>query len=414
MKKLFFCLATCGLIFANCSRDEITDVNSSDPDVIKFTSTMTRATVVDLNGLKGATNGFVVYATNGASPSGWYTGVDGTNNYKFTSGAWGWANSATAPRWPIVTTGYPMSFYAYFASKDTGLDKQAFAYDALSFGYEIQPVADQIDLLAAKNVNVATKPGDGYLPLTFNHILTKVNFGIVPGYKATVHVQQLGVESIKESGTYGFTSDSWTATSGSASYDYFNKTGADIKAITGADATESASEDLYTDQTDKHLMLMTQSSTTATWIYDQGADLPPSDAYISAIYRIETPNDDNAIGYADAQKHPGIKASNGWAGVTAPVTYNGGLFVKVGFPFGATPTSLTWEKGKGYKYNIYLGTANSSNGYLADEYYYDENGEQTDLLITPAKEQGEPMTDGIINFKVSVSNWDNEADTVVK
>ena len=111
MKKLSICLAAAALVLASCAKDEVMQVNSQSPDVIGFSSGTSRAAINDLAALQGASAGFKVYGqTNSATV--WYTNVDGTNNYAYSSPTWGWAG--TAALWPTVASDYPMDFYAMY------------------------------------------------------------------------------------------------------------------------------------------------------------------------------------------------------------------------------------------------------------------------------------------------------------
>ena len=89
------------------------------------------------------------------------------------------------------------------------------------------------------------------------------------------------------------------------------------------------------------------------------------------------------------------------------------FYVRVGFPL-----EVNWVPGKGYTYNICLGTADSTNGYYVDDSYYDEDGFYTGVPIIGADgnpvEKGDPVMDGTINFLVKVTEWDDQAATAVQ
>lgn len=112
-------------------------------------------------------------------------------------------------------------------------------------------VADQKDLLVAKNVDITEAKNDSKVPMTFSHALTAVQFGIgstmAPGTITKVELQ-----GIKNSGTYNFTNNTWTA-SGSAKYTIDNLN-VDIASNKGSGGTK-----LFTGSKNDLLLLMPQT-----------------------------------------------------------------------------------------------------------------------------------------------------------
>lgn len=400
MKKFTWFMVILTMVATSCAKDEASSNVESDSDLIGFYTSTTRSSVVDLPALGASASGFVVYAASGIAPAAWFTGIDGTNNYKKTGANWGWAG--TAPSWPTATTGYPMNFYAYFASSYTGLTLTAPTPSAMTGTYVIQPEVTQVDFLATKS-SALSKPASGMLPLTFQHILSKINFGVIPGYGATVFVQSVGVNNVGNQRSYDFLAGNWTAAQPAAftaKYSYKN-TATPATALTGVDATEVAVQSVV--PTYSNLMLMPQTATTWTPVTGVAA----ANAYMGVIYRLTTASDPNAVGYTVANSHPNYNALT----PAEKTALNGKpLFVKVGYPF--APSTMTWDKGKGYTYNICLGTANASNGYIADNFYYDENGLPTTLTII-GKDKGDPISNGKINFIVNVGDWDETTPPAV-
>ncbi len=416
MKKILMTLAAVGLVLTGCTKNEVEDYGIPDPDVIGFSPFTSRAVIANLATLTGDAGGFRVYGKLANVNNAWHTNVDGLNNYAFNLN-WGWKN--TPAEWPTIESAYPMEFYAMYPDEEP---ITATPGSSLTGEIEIAPTAaTQIDLLGAK-ATADSKPASGQLSMTFNHILSKINIGIVAGHDMTVEIQSVDVRNVHGKNTYNYMTESWgTTTNTLASYNYFRNTTAPF-VTTGSQNEDTAvpfyvDNPLIADKADSaHLMLMPQSVTgtnaPAAWNKTAGATLS-SQAYLEVIYRITNASGDY-IGYTEGAKYltDYDNATNPtWGDYfglgTADGYYNGHLYVKVGFPI-----TLDWSPRKGYTYNIYLGTADSTNGYYTDPTYYDENGSDTGIpVIGPDKETpvvpGDPVTSGIINFLIVVANWDN-------
>ncbi len=416
MKRLFIALATVSLILTGCSKNETEDYNIPNPDVITFSSSTSRAVIADLSTLTNATNGFRVYGKTNDVNNAWYTNVDGSNNYKYST-SWGWAG--TPATWPTSAASYPMNFYAMYP------DVAPAETPATVLTREITiagSASTQEDLLAAK-ATANAKPASGQLSMVFNHILSKVNFGVIAGNGMTPEVQSVEVRNVHSKNTYDYISQAWDVTTTDiASYDYFRNTALPF-TTTGSD--EDTPVPFYTDNTtptaaSAHLMLMPQSSaTSAPEPWDKTQSDLDTDAYIKVIYRI-TDASGNYIGYdkgsdylTDYTNYPNDitwEPYTGGLGTNGTTEYNGHLYICVGFPL-----TINWTPGKGYTYNICLGTASSTNGYYVDDTYYDENGVDTGIPINGPDDKpvkpGDPVTGGTINFLISVANWDDTTPT---
>lgn len=286
MKKIILSLATIGLVLASCSKDEVTGVNVQGPDVIKFNSTTSRAAISNIETIKP---GFRVYGTSGSAPAAWYTGIDGTVLYRYSGGAWGWASGA--PQWPTETTGYPMTFYAMYPADDTNLT--ATAPSTLTREITIAATrAAQTDMLGAK-ASTTSKPSDGALSMTFNHILSKVDFGVIAGLNTTPVVLSMGTNNVYDKATYDYVGETWLAApaiSGNATYAYYD--GA-IKIFTiGTDTAEETAQPFYIGTNSEYLMLMPQ--THAAW--QKNTATLATGSYAGMIYRLGTITDANSIG----------------------------------------------------------------------------------------------------------------------
>jgi hypothetical protein len=415
--KLLFIESLVGMLPTSCAVDKITEEVVSHPDYIGFSSTTTRASGVDLSTMQNDVSGFRVYATGGSYPLDWYSDVDhnridGTNNYRYSFNQWVFDNPV---KWSSAASNYPMSFYAYYPLLPAGLSVTGNFVSGveLTGDYTVQGVGSQVDLLAAK-ATAASKPASGKLTLTFNHILSKINFGIIAGTGTAPVIQSLQVVNVGDKRTYDFAGANWVSTpqavTGNASYYYFGAPGgAVIATFTPPVRDESTANPISTGIHNKHLMLMPQTS--ASWKPQSGtAPVATSGGYISMTYRMSTGNGTNGIGnprevgFADAKQHPDYATSGG--GITGP------LYVKAGFPLPATAGNFTWEKGRSYLYNIVLGAHGSCNGYILDENYYDEKGERTNLKLVEVgnenKKIGDKLQDGVIHVILDVDNWDNQ------
>lgn len=390
------------IVATSCAKDEVSSDAKHNPDQIGFYTNTTRSSVVNLPVLEASTAGFVVYATSGNSPTAWFPSIDGTNNYKKTAAVWGWAG--TAPSWPSSTTGYPMNFSAYFASSYTGFTLTSASAPLLLGTYTIQPEASQVDFLAAKSVSIS-KPASGMLPLTFQHILSKINFGVIPGNGATVYVQSIGVNNVGNQRSYDFRAGDWASSQPSTftSKYFYKSTTTPATALVGTDPTEAAIQNVVPSN-GGNLMLMPQTATTWT----PATGVAAANAYMSVIYRLTTAADPNAVGYTVANNHPDYASLSNAIQIALN---NKPLFVKVGYPF--AQTSMTWAKGKGYTYNICLGTVNASNGFILENVYYDELGNPTTLTII-GKDKGDPISNGKINFIVNVGDWEDQTPGVIQ
>lgn len=401
------------VFFTSCSMSEFDYENNKNHNIISFTATTTRAAISILASLEGAKNGFTVFAVSPLSDTEWHSNVDGTNNNKHTAGVWGWAN--TNAHWPTTNSGYPMSFYAYYPPFELGSYKYIIeAASNLLIGAVDVPTlqSDQEDIIVAEQIGVLSKPFDGKLPLSFKHILSKVNMGIIAGDSVTAYVQKAWIENVRTTRNFDLTSGTWAAGDASGNLDY-NYYFADIFPLINHIATGSSTENMaipfYAGNHTNNLMLVPQ--TTIPWIPTVNVEPSMNYSFIGLVYRLKGAQ--NNIGYAEARNYltdnPGYADISGWT--NEGITYTGiksginpygnrPLYVKVGFPLAAT-----WASGKAYTYNILLGTAGSSNGYLLSKYYFDDCGADTGLPI--GKNVGVHISDGKKNFNVLMPDWDN-------
>ena len=424
MKKIFVTFAALGLMLAGCTNNVTDGYDVNDPNVVGFAASTTRASIYTLQTLQDDGAGFKVFGTTANVDNAWYTNVNGTNNYAYASGAWGWAGTDAV--WPTTDGSYPMYFYAMYPV--VNLDSETVAN--LSDNIEIAAAAaNQVDMLSAK-ASTPGKPASGQISLAFQHILSKINFGVIAGHEMTAEVRSLAIRNVHKKSTYNYLSQAWSGTTTDATgYDYYVVAAEAVPFFTTGGSDEETPAPIYTGSDhSSHLMLMPQSSATgAPAAWDKTAAGLANGAYIEVMYNIAdgaSGADENYVGYTKGTDYltdyPAFAANNtGWGATytgglgTGAAQYDGFLYVRVGFP-----VTLNWEAGKGYTYNICLGTANSSNGYYIDEYYYDDEGVKTNIpIVGPDGEivdQGDPVTDGIINFLLSVTPWGEDTTTAVQ
>ncbi len=225
MKNIFVTFAVAALVLSGCAKTETGErgYNIPDPGVINFSSSTSRASINDLSTLTDDGGGFRVYGTTADVTNAWYDNVNGENNYRYDAN-WGWAGDNA--EWPITEPSYPMHFYAmYPADAPTTVT----AATVLSRDVTIaDTAADQKDLLAAF-AQADSKPASGQLTLTFKHILSKVNFGVIAGNDMTPIVQAIAVKNVHSRNTYNYISQAWaeaTTVPTVNGYDYFRNAAA--------------------------------------------------------------------------------------------------------------------------------------------------------------------------------------------
>ena len=396
-----------------CSIEETIDKTKRvDPSegshLISFAGSATKATIADLSTMQGDANGFRVYATSGNSPTGWYKDVNnrrinGTNNHSYQGGKWSFTPDIY---WPFVALDYPMKFWALYPASPAGLGSVDSTFTptfTLSASYTVQSVNNQIDLLAGR-ASATDQPIDGVCPIQFDHILSMVDFGIVAGVGTAPHVQSIEVVNVRDTRTFDFVSWDWQSspTTGNANYPYYSAVGNMIwPAGNPITADELFSNPIYVDvvAANRHLMLMPQTS--PAWRPNA-----LTGGMVVLHYRMETGigttgvGTPREVGFPNASAHP----DNASGTVTGP------LFVKAGFPFSIASSSFTWEKGFAYHYKIGLGIPGSCNGYILDEYYYDDQGVKTNLklieIIKDGKQLYHKLQDGEIHVMLDVYKWE--------
>ena len=237
MKTNYIIAALAVVALASCSKSEIVDQNPTAKDhEISFTNYVgatTRATSLDLAGLKAADKGFVVYAsqTNGST-----TTYNFMSNQAVTWDASAWTYSPKKI-WPSDESN-KLSFYAYAPQGGDGIGDVTFDADSKSYPYTVNStVATQTDLLWAEPQTGKTYSNlgdDKKVPFTFHHALSRIGFtaktAIDYSSIATVTIQKIEfIGQPNVTGTVNLAatqaSEVWSGVSGP-------KTGVDASDIT--------------------------------------------------------------------------------------------------------------------------------------------------------------------------------------
>ena len=109
-----------------------------------------------------------------------------------------------------------MAFYAYNAGNTNATFSLSGDNPTLSYTVA-DAVANQQDLLVAKKEDVTGDGTNKNIDLTFSHALTAVQFGIGSTMAAGT-ITKIELQGIKNSGTYNYSSNTWSSQSGSQKY----------------------------------------------------------------------------------------------------------------------------------------------------------------------------------------------------
>ena len=390
-------MAAMALLAFSCTKSEEENILSTQ-DYISLNPDMaiTYAAMMDLDSLKNDPWGFSVYALT--NDNNVY--INGDNNVYDGTG-WGFSTQYT---WPASGL-FPMTFYVYypnsFFSKLYTVCGDCF-YAPYDFPMLIPSSKDdQEDLLFAREI-ASDKPISGELSLEFKHILSKVNFTVsTTETNQKVYVLAAGFCNLFAGSTYLGNISDFASLFTPRNFDYFNS----FEPLTSGAYLEkefvnATNVSFYSsaEGQKEHLFLLPQEPDV--WDVTSGPITDPDiagKAYIRVLYRYENATCTDSIGYAFASNHPTIKAAqpSGWS------SYNEPLYLLVGYTFFAK-----WKSGESYSYNIPL--PGSGGGILLDTYFYDNQGNQTDLEFN-----GNLYDHVLDNINCSLSplvnDWDHKA-----
>jgi hypothetical protein len=425
MKRTIFSLAAVALLAVGCAENSTTEVNpviKDDLNAIGF-EMGTSKTRTDISDLEGDENGFKVFAI-GAD----YGELIENKVYKYTGSAWDWLDAeANWQKWPTAgSTDYPLSFYAYYPTTSAPNLNVASISPAVLINAQYQIAEDNeanlVDYLAANHTGVNARPANGKVKLDFKHILSKIDFAVAAGPGVTVEVQSIKIHNIRKAGVFNYASLSWYGNAGDG--DALGDNDFTYTYLKAADAVDNSAIVAATDPVDINnvngsLLLMPQDLDDYAWEWNDNTPgyVPAlsTDSYIEVVYRVwETNGNEDVVGYGDSSNHPDWDTSetvHDPHDQTKHPADNTNLFVKVGYELGGL-----WQMNTAYKYILKLGDPTKTGGYLIEENFIDEDGNETDLpVISPGSEDPYPdVPDPIypesdeIGFTVSTSTWDNE------
>ncbi|MFI3328137.1 MAG: fimbrillin family protein [Rikenellaceae bacterium] len=393
-RKLYFlaafgaALALVGCVFEPddaIAYSETTTDDSSDETKVSFLSSTSRAVVNDLSMLQGDKLGFGVYGVN-SSDAGFF--IDGDSyGYNDTSSSWGWLGDSYS--WPTSTDSYPVEFYAFYPADDDAVDMASVdSNKSLTAAITIQSADSQTDLLAAVN-SVDMRPVGGAISLSFDHILSQVNLNVKAGANSIVHLQSVTFKAMVGSNTFDYVAKSWKPFE-SVTYDenvLYSYVGIKKPATT----ITSTSSALVSDN--GSLMLMPQ--TLVPW--DTTSSGTAAGARVVIVYRVTDSDGGDVVGFSNADYSVG-----------SGDVVNGPLFVKVGYPLEGE-----WVAGSSYSYVVELGGLESSGGYYISSSYFDDEGNETNLVVDEDIVPGDTVYDEEINFTVSVGEWVSDSDITI-
>ncbi len=191
---------------ASCARDST--VGTPQGGIVSLGPTVTRATVTTLSSLQR--DGFMVYGVShdASSTMAWYPGIDGSNLHVFADGQW---NFQTPVPWPDDAAKYPLTFYAWYPAYPSEMpDVTATPYPTLLRApYTVKTLpAEQEDFVVGKEV-AYDRPVTGNIYMTFRHVLSKIDIGVVSGKGAAPTIQALGVAYVGDMRTFDFVAGDW-------------------------------------------------------------------------------------------------------------------------------------------------------------------------------------------------------------
>ena len=406
VKKVILLMAAMAFLAFSCTVTEVVVPNVTTLDAISLNpnTASTRAVIKDRDSLQNDPVGFVVYADTATTFTTTVWFIEGENHAYGTANGWSFT---PAIAWPSK---YPLAFLAFYPEAGAGhvitsvTDVLTPTSTSVELTIEIPTAKDgQEDVIVARDTAKTGKPSGGELPLNFKHILSKVNFTVStddPTDKA--YVLAVGFCNLVSTATFEATDDSWTLGTYGTDIDTFNYYNA-FEPIAGGFRPEiefmNANKDsLFTGAAAKteHLMLLPQDPDV--WDISDPILHPTNlEAHIRLLYRLEVTGNPDRVGYADAQDH------DDWSVFGA--SYTGPLYVMVGYAYDAT-----WESGKGYSYDIPI--PGTGGGIYLDEFYYDNEGNRTDLRIPGAVLYGHVLGDNI-SLPADVEDWIDEPSSDV-
>ncbi|MDD2595117.1 MAG: fimbrillin family protein [Bacteroidales bacterium] len=373
MKQILIGLATCAMIFTNCSKVEVVEsAQNTDANAIGFSTYSNVATKAPINSnsdLQTDGNKFAVTAY--INQSGWDTPY--MNNptlikYNGTSSKWEYDNAAQLRFWPEVSE--TLDFYAYYPTTATPTTASK-AAGMVWTNYTVPTTeADQIDLLYENRHGITRNNCEtsNNLKLTFKHALTQINYGArVANNAMTVVFEKLSIHNVVSNKNFTIynNSASWSDATTPALENY--------ESVLSAPLTVPYHATDFT-SFDKVQLLIPQTFTAwdpATTIAANNSG--SKGAYIEMSARISVD--------IDGKKLYLLGTDSTFGTLYIPISSD-------------TSTTGEWVSGKKLTYNIVFGDYGSTPGGAG----YDEDGKHTILPIT---------------FETAVTDWTTGTGSIV-
>ena len=251
MKKILFA-ALAALAITSCSQNEIDGIDNGTPKskneigVNTIVKKSSRATVTSNSSFTSFKLHAYIIKSSDIATSGW--GNAYMDGIEYKGGQGNWATTSGTFYWPITE----MQFFGYTNDVTYTAPASSSAYPTISYTLPDTP-ADQKDIIVAYSKDI-TKPSDNTLNLTFQHILTRINFAAkLADSNYTYTVESITITGAKGSKTRVALPRLLTSLSAPASgYSYT------------FDNTVTAKDDIYDyTQNNNSLMLYPQSLTDA-------------------------------------------------------------------------------------------------------------------------------------------------------
>ncbi|MDR2894979.1 MAG: fimbrillin family protein [Alistipes sp.] len=250
MKRLFLgagALPMLALLAVSCAPESVENSNDGGgainfrPAIGKQILPTTRATEF-VGWDEGESINIYAYSSDGLYPG---AGA-GSPSFVLTNGDGGWSYGT-----PVEQPGYVLAYYAW--ENDEGMDADPTStISGTTFDYTVSATAATQEDLIFAGVQGTTSTE---INLLFNHLLSQVNFAVVPLANMTVNVSNIEVNDVNSKGTYTFANGtgSWGNTNTPADYTY---------AASGDITTATSGVDngvYYYKSADNALMLMPQA-----------------------------------------------------------------------------------------------------------------------------------------------------------
>lgn len=433
MKKLFLIAMTAtGLLMTGCSENELIEQsnNPAEGATINLQPTtgkvLGRAVASNLATLQNDTDGFKVFATQKSGESAILRFND-FYKYDKVNSVWGWKSKTSDKKWPTDGDSYPMHFYACYPADLLSTTTYT------SITPVIEPLAkDQKDMMVATAEKLGVPSSDDKMPLTFKHILSKIDFKVTVSKGYTAKIQSIKIVNVANTGSIynlfvtaptvpGYNANPEASTQDkSFAYRSYDDTSSSVgyNSAQVVEAKDAAQTSIAITGNSGSLMLLPQSA--ATWDKDGFRDKAEAytgtsmsdwntymtgffaGSYVEMVYVMTLTDTEgkvkNVAGIsAGALKDP--------AGVVDGDKYTADRFVRVGYPLNLKEDGTPWVASAAYTYTIHLGDG-ASNGTILDPTLKDNKGEDG---TTPEDEidPGTDVTDidKYIDFDVTVGEW---------